>query len=97
MSGFLAVEAVSLQPPDLSENDRVLLLVGIIIAVLDLFFSFTFALLLSFLVLPDVRNSAPSRQIPFKLLGVKFGQHPYDLTLQAGENIQRHDVKINGV
>ena len=42
MSGFLAVEVVNLQPPDLSENHRVLLLVGVIIVVSYLFFSFTF-------------------------------------------------------
>ena len=68
ISGFLAVEVVALQPPNLSANDCVLLLVGVIIVVLYLFFSFTFVLLLSFVVFPDVRDSAPLRLIPFKLL-----------------------------
>ena len=70
MSGFLAIEDVSLQPPDLTKNDRVLLLVGVIIEAQYLFFSFKFAFLFNFVVLPSVLDSAPMRLIPFKLLKV---------------------------
>ena len=71
ISGFLAVEVVALQPPNLSANDCVLLLVGVIIVVLYLFCSFTFVSLLSFIVFPNVGDSAPSRLIPFEFLKVR--------------------------
>ena len=57
-------------PPDLSKTDRVLLLLGVIIEAQYLFFSFKFALLLNFVVLPSVLDSAPSRLIPFEFLKV---------------------------
>ena len=70
ISGFLAVKVVPLQPPNLSANDRVLLLVGVIIVVLYSFSSFTFVLLLSFMVFSNVGDSATSRLIPFGFLKV---------------------------
>ena len=59
-SGFLAVEVVSLQPPNLSENDRGPLLFGVFIGVLHFSSSFTFTLYFLVFWMPLLRGFIPT-------------------------------------